>query len=137
MSDIGDLYPSFYSKKVMGHIRRPRNLGEIKNPDGVATVGNPICGDVMRLFLKIEKKKGKDYIKNIKFQTLGCGAAIATSSMITTMVKGKPLSKAEKITKKAVADALGGLPPVKLHCSVLAADALKKAIEDYRKKKIK
>lgn len=131
---MADFYPSLYSKKVMEHIRHPQNMGEIKNPDGVATVGNPVCGDIMRLFLKIEKKKGKDYIKDIKFQTLGCGAAIATSSMITTMVKGKPLSEAKKITKKAVADALGGLPPVKMHCSVLAADALRKAIEDYKKK---
>lgn len=135
MTDISDFYPSLYSKKVMEHIRRPRNMGEIKNPDGMATVGNVVCGDVMRLFLKIEKKKGKEYIEAIKFQTLGCGAAIATSSMITTMVKGKPLSEAEKITKKAVADALGGLPPVKLHCSVLAVDALREAIKDYREKK--
>lgn len=134
MADISNFYPSLYSKKVMEHIRRPRNMGEIKNPDGVATVGNPVCGDIMRLFLKIEKKKGREYIKDIKFQTLGCGAAIATSSMITLMVKGKPLSDVEKITKKAVADALGGLPPVKIHCSVLAADALKKAIEDYKKR---
>ena len=134
MADISNFYPSFYSKKVMEHIRRPRNMGEIKNPDGMATVGNRICGDVMRLFLKIEKKKGREYIKDAKFQTLGCGAAISTSSMITTMVKGKPLSEAGKITKKAVADALGGLPPIKIHCSVLAADALKKAIEDYRKR---
>lgn len=133
-SDLSDFYPSLYSKKVMGHIRHPRNMGEIKNPDGMATVGNPVCGDIMRLFLKVEKKEGKEYIKDVKFQTLGCGAAIATSSMITTMVKGKLLSQAEKITKKAVADALGGLPPVKMHCSVLAADALKKAIEDYRRK---
>ena len=119
----------------MEHIRHPRNLGEIKNPDGMATVGNPVCGDIMRLFLKIEKKKGKEYIKDIKFQTLGCGAAIATSSMITTMVKGKPLSQAEKITRKTIANELGGLPASKLHCSVLATDALKKAIEDYRKKR--
>lgn len=134
MTDLSDFYPSLYSKKVMEHIRHPKNMGEIKNPDGMATVGNPVCGDIMRLFLKIEKKKNKEYIEDIKFQTLGCGAAIATSSMITLMVKGKPLSDVEKITKKAVADALGGLPPSKLHCSVLAADALKKAIEDYQKK---
>jgi len=127
-------FQSFYSKKVLEHIRHPRNLGEIKNPDGMATMGNPVCGDIMRLFLKVEKKKSKEYIKDVKFQTLGCGAAIATSSIITTMVKGKPLDKAEKITKKAIAEALGGLPPVKLHCSVLAADVLKKAIENYRKK---
>lgn len=134
MADLSNFYPSLYSKKVMEHIRHPRNMGEIKNPDGVATVGNVVCGDIMRLFLKIEKKKGKEYIKDAKFQTLGCGAAISTSSIITTMVKGKPLAQAEKITKKAVADALGGLPQVKIHCSVLAADALKKAIEDYRKR---
>ncbi|HUS59797.1 MAG TPA: iron-sulfur cluster assembly scaffold protein [Nevskiaceae bacterium] len=127
-------FQGLYSKKVMEHIRHPRNLGEIKNPDGMATMGNPVCGDIMRLFLKVEKKKSKEYIKDVKFQTLGCGAAIATSSIITTMVKGKPLDKAEKITKKAIAEALGGLPPVKLHCSVLAADVLKKAIENYRKK---
>jgi len=130
-------FDQFYSKKVLEHIRHPQNMGEIKNPDGVATVGNVVCGDVMRLFIKIEKKNGREYIKDAKFQTLGCGAAIATSSMITTMVKGKPLKDAEKITKRAVADALGGLPPIKLHCSVLAADALRKAIEDYRQKKIK
>ncbi|PJE69218.1 iron-sulfur cluster assembly scaffold protein [Candidatus Shapirobacteria bacterium CG10_big_fil_rev_8_21_14_0_10_38_14] len=124
-----------YSKKVLEHVRHPRNLGEIKNPDGMATVGNRICGDVMRLYIKVEKKNGKEYIKEAKFQTLGCGAALATSSIITTMVKGKALDEAGKITDKAVAEALGGLPPVKFHCSVLAADALKKAIEDYRKKK--
>lgn len=131
-------FSSLYSEKVMDHFKNPRNMGEIKNPDGVTTVGNPVCGDVMRLFIKVGKKqedRKREYIKDIKFQTLGCGAAIATSSMITTMVKGKPLSEAKKITKKAVAEALGGLPPVKLHCSVLAADALKKAIEDYQKKK--
>jgi nitrogen fixation NifU-like protein len=105
-------------------------MGEIKNPDGMAQVGNPVCGDVMRLFIKVKNRK----ISDIKFQTLGCGAAIATSSMLTLMVKGKPLKEVGKITKKAVADALGGLPSEKLHCSVLAADALKKAIEDYQKK---
>lgn len=129
MTDFG-----LYSKKVMDHVRRPRNMGEIKKPDGVATVGNPVCGDIMRLYLKIDKKKGQEIVKDIKFQTLGCGAAIATSSMITTMVKGKPLKSAEKITKKAVADALGGLPRSKMHCSFLAADALKKAIENYKQK---
>ncbi len=128
-------FQGLYSKKVLEHVRHPRNLGEIKNPDGMATVGNRICGDVMRLYIKVEKKNGKEYIKEAKFQTLGCGAALATSSIITTMVKGKALDEAEKITDKAVAEALGGLPPVKFHCSVLAADALKKAIEDYRKKK--
>ena len=128
-------FQSFYSKKVLDHIRRPRNMGEIKNPDGVATVGNRVCGDIMRLYIKVGKKNGKEYIREVKFQTLGCGAAIATSSIITTMVKGKSLEEAEKISEKAIAEALGGLPPVKFHCSVLAADALKKAIENYRKKK--
>ena len=124
-------FDQFYSKKVLEHIRHPKNMGEIKNPDGVATVGNPVCGDIMRLFIKV--KEGK--ISDIKFQTLGCGAAIATSSMITTMVKGRPLFEAEKITKQAIAEALGGLPSTKLHCSVLAADALKRAIENYRSNK--
>ena len=118
----------------MDHIRNPQNMGEMKDPDGVGTVGNPVCGDVMRLFIKVEERDGKEIIEDIKFQTLGCGAAIATSSMATTMIKGKPLLEAEKISNRAVAEALGGLPPVKMHCSVLAADALKKAIEDYRKK---
>jgi len=124
----------FYSKKVLEHVRHPQNMGEIKNPDGVATVGNKICGDIMRLYIKIEKKKNREYIKDVKFQTLGCGAALATSSMITTMVKGKPLSEAEKITNQAIADALGGLPVSKIHCSLLAAEALQKAITDYRQK---
>jgi len=124
-------FNQFYSKKVLEHIRHPKNMGEIKNPDGVATVGNPVCGDIMRLFIKVKDNR----ISDIKFQTLGCGAAIATSSMITTMVKGKPLFEAEKITKQAIAEALGGLPSTKLHCSVLAADALKRAIENYRSNK--
>ncbi len=133
MSDLSDLYPSFYSKKVLEHIQNPRNMGEIKNPDGVGTEGNPICGDVMRLFIKVKGNK----ISDIKFQTLGCGAAIASSSMLTTMVKGKTLKQAEKISREEIADELGGLPPVKVHCSVLAADALRKAIADYRRKKKK
>lgn len=131
MADFEELY----SKKVMDHFKNPQNVGEIKNPDGMATVGNPICGDVLRLFIRVGRRKNQEFIEDAKFQTLGCGAAIATSSMITTMVKGKPLSEAEKISKKAVADALGGLPPIKLHCSVLAADALHKAIADYRSRK--
>lgn len=126
-------FEGLYSEKVLEHFRNPRNLGEMKDPDGVATVGNPICGDTMRLFIKVKDDK----IDDIKFLTLGCAAALASSSMLTTMVKGKPLSEAEKISKVAVAEALGGLPPQKIHCSVLAADALKKAIEDYRKKEIK
>jgi nitrogen fixation NifU-like protein len=119
-----------YSPKVMDHFRHPRNMGEIKNPDSMAQVGNPVCGDVMRLFIKVKNNK----ISEIKFQTLGCGAAIATSSMLTTMVKGRSLKEALRISKKAIAEALGGLPPEKLHCSVLAADALKKAIENYQQK---
>lgn len=123
-----------YSQKVFDHIRNPRNLGEIKNPDAVGRAGNPVCGDVMKIYLKIGKKDGREYIKDIKFQTLGCGAAIATSSMMTTMVKGKPLDQAAKISKKAIAEALGGLPPVKMHCSMLAADVLQKAIKDYKRR---
>jgi nitrogen fixation NifU-like protein len=126
-----------YSKKVIEHFRNPRNMGEIKNPDGMATVGNPVCGDVMRLFIKVDKKNGKEYIKDIKFQTLGCAAAIASSSVLTTMVKGKSFTKVETITRKAIAEELGGLPTAKIHCSLLASDALKKAIENYRQKKVK
>ena len=128
---------NLYSKKVLEHFRNPRNMGEMRRPDGVATVGNPICGDVMRLYIRVAKGrsgKGTKFIKDIKFQTLGCGAAIATSSILTEMAKGKPLSEAEKITNKAIAEALGGLPPAKHHCSVLAANALKKAIANYRQK---
>lgn len=126
----------------MEHIRNPQNMGEMKDADGVGTAGNPVCGDIMRLFIKVGTREiGKntddmeEFIEDVKFQTLGCGAAIATSSMATTMIKGKRLSETEEISNKAVAEALGGLPPQKMHCSVLAADALKKAIEDYRKKK--
>ena len=132
MTDIKGLY----SDKVMDHFLHPRNMGEIKNPDGVATVGNPQCGDVMQMFLKIEKKDGKEYVKEAKFQTLGCGAAISTSSIATEMIKGKPLVEAEKLTNKAVMEALGGLPKAKIHCSVLAAEAVKKAIADYESKKV-
>jgi len=127
-------FEGHYSEKVMRHFKNPKNMGEIKDADGVATVGNPICGDILRLFIKVGKKDKQEIIKDAKFLTLGCVAAIASSSMLTTMVKGKKLSEAEKITKIAVAEALGGLPRNKIHCSVLAADALKKAIEDYKKK---
>lgn len=139
-----------YSKKVLQHFRNPKNMGEMKNPDGVATVGNPVCGDVMRLYIKVTKKQSnketkkpsfakalegkEEYINDIKFQTLGCAAAIAVSSILTTMVKGKPLKDVKKITNKTVIDALGGLPHAKIHCSVLVAEALKKAIENYRSK---
>jgi len=122
---------SVYSEKVMDHFRNPRNVGEIENPDGVGRVGNPVCGDVMELYIKVEDGK----IVDAKFKTFGCGAAIATSSMVTEMVKGKTIEEALKITNKAVAEALGGLPPIKMHCSVLAEEALKSAIEDYYKKK--
>jgi nitrogen fixation NifU-like protein len=116
-----------YSEKVMDHFMHPRNVGEIPDANGVGTIGNPICGDVMRLYVKIEGDK----IVDVKFKTFGCGAAIATSSMVTEMVKGKSIPEALEISNKAVAEALGGLPPVKMHCSVLAEDALRAAIKDY------
>jgi nitrogen fixation NifU-like protein len=125
-----------YSKKVMEHFTRPHNQGNIKNPSGMGLVGNPKCGDIMRIYIKVTKnKQGEEIIKDIKFETLGCGAAIATSSMATDMAKGKTIDEALKITNRIVADELGGLPSVKMHCSNLAADALKKAIEDYKKNK--
>lgn len=119
-----------YSEKVMEHFRNPRNVGSIENPDGVGQVGNPVCGDIMRLEIKV--KDGR--IEDVKFKTFGCGAAIATSSMVTELVKGKTLDEALTISNKTVAEALEGLPPVKMHCSNLAADALHKAIEDYLSK---
>jgi len=124
---------SLYSEKVMDHFLHPRNMGELPEASGVATVGNKICGDVMKMFLKIGKKEGQEIIEDVKFQTLGCGAAIATSSMATEMIKGKPLSEALELTNQAIAEALDGLPPVKMHCSTLAAEAVKKAIKDYQK----
>jgi len=120
-----------YSEKVLDHFRNPRNVGEIEDADGVGTVGNPVCGDMMSVYIKVEDDK----IADIKFRTFGCGAAIATTSMTTELAKGKTLDEAMEITRKDVADELGGLPPVKMHCSNLAADALHEAIEDYRKKK--
>jgi len=116
-----------YSEQVMEHFRNPRNVGVIENADGVGEVGNPVCGDMMRIYIKVED----NVIKDIKFQTLGCGAAVASSSMMTEMAKGKTLEEALKITNDMVAEALGGLPPAKLHCSNLAADGLRAAIEDY------
>lgn len=125
-----------YSKKVIEHFTHPKNQGVIKDADGVGIAGNPVCGDLMKIYLKIKKnRKGEDAIEDIKFETLGCASAIATSSMITEIAKGKTLSQAEKINRNDVAEALEGLPPIKMHCSNLAADALKKAIGDYRKKK--
>lgn len=122
--------PLPYSEKVMDHFTHPRNVGEIPDASGIGTVGNPICGDVMKMFIKIDK----DVIVDVKFKTFGCGAAIATSSMVTEMVKGKTIEEALKISNRAVAEALGGLPPVKMHCSVLAEDALRSALADYYRK---
>ena len=119
-----------YSQKVMEHFENPRNVGELEHPDGLGKKGNPVCGDVMELGIKVEN----GVIEDAKFRTFGCCAAIATSSMVTEMVKGKTIEEAEKISKKVVADALDGLPPAKMHCSNLAADALHDAIRDYREK---
>ena len=118
-----------YSDKVMDHFENPRNVGEIENADGVGTVGNAKCGDIMRMYLKVEN----DVIVDVKFKTFGCGAAIATSSMATELVKGKTIDEALQLTNQAVADALDGLPAVKMHCSLLAEEAIKAAVEDYRK----
>ena len=119
-----------YSETVKDHFRNPRNVGEMKDPDGIGEVGNPICGDMMTIFIKVEGER----IEDISFLTFGCGAAIAVSSMLTEMAKGKPLEEAKQITNKSVAEALEGLPTNKLHCSNLGADALHKAIEDYKSK---
>lgn len=132
-----------YNKKVFQHFLKPKNLGKIKNADGIGKAGNPICGDVMYLYIKVgkrkKKKKGKiiveEYIKDIKFETLGCAAAIAVSSMLTEMVKGKTLEEAKKIDNKKIVNKLGGLPPQKFHCSILGKEALINAIKDYEKKK--
>jgi len=118
-----------YSEKVMEHFRNPRNVGEILDADGVGTVGNPVCGDMMTIYIKVKDNR----ITDIKFKTFGCGAAVATSSMITELAKGKTLEEAMKIARSDVADSLGGLPPIKMHCSNLAADALHEAIKDYQK----
>jgi len=117
-----------YSDKVMDHFQNPRNVGEIKNADGVGEEGNARCGDIMKLWIKVENNR----IVDCKFKTFGCGAAIATSSVLTELVIGKTIEEAEEISNQHVVDALDGLPPLKLHCSNLAADALKKAIADYR-----
>ncbi len=120
-----------YSQKVMDHFTNPRNVGEMSDADGIGTEGNPVCGDVMKIYIKVEDNK----ITDAKFQTFGCGAAIAVSSMVTEMAKGMTLDEAMKITKASLAEALDGLPPQKMHCSNLGADALHKAIEDYNNKK--
>ena len=125
-----------YSKKVMQHFRNPKNMGEMKNPDSFAQVGNPVCGDIMKLYLKIGKnQKGEEYIKDIKFQTLGCAAAIATTSALTQLAKGKTFKQALKINRNTIAKYLGGLPPIKMHCSVLSQEVLKKAIRKWQKSK--
>ena len=120
-----------YSEKVLDHFRNPRNMGEIPDADGIGTVGNPVCGDLMSIYIKVKD----DRIEDIKFKTFGCGAAIATSSMITELARGKTLEEAMKISRGDVAENLGGLPPIKMHCSNLAADGLHAAIQDYLKKK--
>ncbi len=118
---------SLYNEKVMEHFRNPRNVGEMENPDGVGRVGNPVCGDIMELYIKVKDNT----ITDAKFKTFGCGAAIATSSMITELIKGKTINEAREISNQVVAEALGGLPPIKMHCSVLAEEALQSAIKDY------
>ncbi|MCI8800620.1 MAG: Fe-S cluster assembly scaffold protein NifU [Lachnospiraceae bacterium] len=122
---------ALYSEKVMDHFRNPRNAGVIENADGIGEVGNARCGDIMKIYLKIEN----DIITDVKFETFGCGSAIASSSMATELIKGKPVSEALTLTNQAVAQALDGLPAHKLHCSVLAEEAIKKALQDYYEKK--
>ncbi len=121
---------ALYSEKVMDHFRNPRNVGVIEDANAIGEVGNAKCGDIMKMYLKIED----DIVQDVKFETFGCGSAIASSSMATEMIKGKPVSEVEKLTNKAVAEALDGLPDYKMHCSVLAEEAIKSALEDYRKK---
>ena len=122
---------ALYSEKVMDHFRNPRNVGVIEDANGIGEVGNAKCGDIMKMYLKIED----EVIRDVKFETFGCGSAIASSSMATEMIKGKPVSEAMKLTNKAVAEALDGLPDYKMHCSVLAVEAIKSALEDYNKRK--
>ncbi|MBI4634467.1 MAG: Fe-S cluster assembly scaffold protein NifU [Deltaproteobacteria bacterium] len=121
---------AFYSEKVMDHFQNPRNVGEIKDADGTGEIGNPVCGDMMSFYIKVKD----NVIEDVKFKTFGCGAAIAVSSMVSEMAKGKTLDEAMQITNASVAKELGGLPPNKMHCSNLGADALHKAIEDYKRK---
>ena len=124
-----------YTEKVMEHFKNPRNMGELKDADGVGKVGNPRCGDVMHLYIKVNKDKGgEEIIKDIKFKTFGCVAAISTSDVICDLVKGKPIEEAMKLTKQDIIDVLGELPPLKIHCSLLAIDALKEAVKDYMEK---
>ena len=122
-----------YSEKVVDHYRRPRNVGEIENADGVGKVGNPLCGDIMEFYIKVEEGR----ISDAKFKTFGCGAAIATSSMVTELIKNKTIEEAMNISNRTVAEALGGLPPIKMHCSVLAEEGLKKALHNYRERSLR
>ena len=123
---------ALYSEKVMDHFRNPRNVGVIEDADGVGEVGNAKCGDIMKMYLKINDD---EIIEDVKFETFGCGSAIASSSMATELIKGKPVSEAMQLTNKAVAEALDGLPAYKMHCSVLAEEAIQSALEDYQKRK--
>ncbi len=125
-----------YSQEVLKHFRNPHNQGEIENADGIGEVGNPVCGDMMKIYIKVDKNdQGEDYIKDIKFETLGCASAIATSSMVTDLAKGKTIKEALKITRADVSGQLGGLPPIKEHCSNLSESGLKAAIKNYQDKK--
>jgi nitrogen fixation protein NifU and related proteins len=127
-------FSKLYSPLVLKHVAKPQNMGRIKNPDGTAMVGNPVCGDIMKYYIRVSQTKLGPIIKDIKFQTLGCGAAIATSSILTTLVKGKTIKEALKITKDKIVKVLGGLPPAKIHCSVLADECFKKAVKNYESK---
>ncbi|MBQ6384334.1 MAG: Fe-S cluster assembly scaffold protein NifU [Clostridia bacterium] len=122
---------ALYSEKVMDHFRNPRNVGVIEDANGIGEVGNAKCGDIMKMYLKIEN----DIVQDVKFETFGCGSAIASSSMATELIKGQPLSEVRKLTNKAVAEALDGLPAYKMHCSVLAEEAIQSALEDYERRK--
>ena len=125
---------ALYSEKVMDHFRNPRNVGVIEDANGIGEVGNEKCGDIMKIYLKITGEQGSEIIEDVKFETFGCGSAIASSSMATELIKGKPVSEAMELTNKAVAEALDGLPAYKLHCSVLAEEAIRAAIEDWMRK---
>lgn len=130
-----------YSKEVMKHFRNPKNMGEMKNADGIGKVGNPICGDILWLYIKVGKKKingtEKEFIKDVKFQTMGCIAAISVSSILTEMIKGKIIEEVKKLNNNEIVKKLGGLPAIKYHCSLLGAQALHKAIENYEERKVK
>jgi nitrogen fixation NifU-like protein len=133
---------NIYSEKIMDHFRNPRNLGEIADADGVGVVGNPRCGDVMKMYIKVESRKSQvgkteEFIRDIRFQTLGCGAAIASSSIATEMAKDKTLDEALKISGKDISREMGKFPPAKFHCSILAEEGIKKAIADYRKNEVR